>query len=71
MNLSKLVMIVLLKIYAAGKFFGKICLKAIRDTFFQYVVCDQEREERLGVISIRRGKFKLLVLHGDPHNFLP
>ena len=25
----------------ARKIFGKICLKAIRDTFFQYVLCDQ------------------------------
>ena len=45
----KLVMIVLLKIYAAVKIFGKICLKVIRDTFFfQYVVCDQGREGGLG-----------------------
>ena len=28
---------------AARKIFGKICLKAIRDTFFQYVLCDQKR----------------------------
>ena len=34
MSIFKLVMIVLLKIYVAGKIFGKICLKAIRDTFF-------------------------------------
>ena len=34
MNSFKLVMIVLLKIYAAGKIFGKNGLKAIRDTFF-------------------------------------
>ena len=35
MSFSKLVMVVLLKIYAAGKNFGRICLKAIRDG-----VCD-------------------------------
>ena len=32
--------------YAAGKIFGKIYLKAIRDTlFYQYVVCDQDRDK--------------------------
>ena len=32
--------------YAAGKIFGKVYLKAIRDTlFYQYVVCDQERNK--------------------------
>ena len=34
MSFFKLVMMVLLKIYAAGKIFGKIYLKAIRNTFF-------------------------------------
>ena len=34
MRFFKLVMIVLLKIYATDKFFGKICLKTIRDIFF-------------------------------------
>ena len=35
-------MIVLLKMHASGKIFNKICLKAIRNTFFfHYVVCDQ------------------------------
>ena len=33
MSFFKLVMIVLLKIYVAGKVFGKIYLKAIRNTF--------------------------------------
>ena len=37
-------MIVKLKICVAGKIFGKLGLKTIRDTFFsKYVVCDQER----------------------------
>ena len=27
-----------------GKIFGRIYLKAIRYTFFQYVVCNQERD---------------------------
>ena len=34
MSFFKLIMIVLLKTYTASKTFGKICLKAIRDTFF-------------------------------------
>ena len=34
-----------LKLYTTSKISGKICLKAIRDTFFQYVVCNQEREK--------------------------
>ena len=34
MSLFKLAMILLLKIYTAGKIFGKICLKAFRDNFF-------------------------------------
>ena len=27
-----------------GKIFGRIYLKAIRHTFFQYVVCNKERD---------------------------
>ena len=37
-------MITKLKMCTTGKIFGKICLKAIRDTFFQYVVCNQRRD---------------------------
>ena len=67
MTFLKLVMIVLLKKYVAVKIFVKICLKAIRDTFSSNMfVCDQGREGGLGVISNRWGKFKLLVLQGDP-----
>ena len=33
-----------LKMCTAGKIFDKICLKAIRDTFFQYVICNQGRD---------------------------
>ena len=50
MSFFKLVMIVLLKIYATSKVFDKICLIS------QYVVCDQERERGLEVISNRKGK---------------
>ena len=40
------VMIVLLKMDAASKSFGKISLEAIiHDTFFQYVVSDQGRDK--------------------------
>ena len=56
-------MIVPLEMHASGNIFGKICLKAVRDNFLpQYVVWDQETdgETLLGVISNRRGKFKLL-----------
>ena len=55
MSFFKLVMIVLQKIYAAGKIFVKVYLKAIRNTFFfQYVVCDQRKEGGLGVITTGR-----------------
>lgn len=41
MNFFKSFMIMKLKICTSGKSVGKICLKAIRDTFFQYMVCSQ------------------------------
>ena len=45
MRFFKLVMIVLLKIWATDKIFGKTCLKIIRDAFFfKYVVCNRWRE---------------------------
>ena len=37
-------MIMKLKMCTIGKIFGKIYLKAIADTFFQYVVCNQVRD---------------------------
>ena len=65
-------MTMLLKMHASGKIFGKICLKAIRDTFSQYVICDQGDSIFLvGVISNRRGKFKLFGFQGDPPKFPP
>ena len=33
-----------MKMCTIGKIFGKICLKAIGDTSFQYVVCNQGRD---------------------------
>ena len=33
-----------LKMCATDKIFHKICVKPIRDAFFQYVVCNQGRE---------------------------
>ena len=70
-KIFKVVMIVLLKIYATDKIFGKSCLKTFRDTvFFQYVVCNQRRDRGLkvlvGVISNRRGKFRLMDFQGYP-----
>ena len=67
----KLVMIVLLKIYAAGKMLGKICQKAITGTFFSNMESVIERGTGglnffMGVISNGRGKFKRSVLQGDP-----
>ena len=67
MSFFKLVMIVLLKIYTTSKIFGKIFLKAIRDTFFP--ICglwSGEREGGLGVTLNRKGKFKLLFFQVDP-----
>ena len=37
-------MIMKLKMCPTDKIFGKICLKPIRDTFLQYVVCNQVRD---------------------------
>ena len=33
-----------LKMSITSKIFGKLCLKFIIDTFFQYVVCNQGRD---------------------------
>ena len=61
-----------LKMCTTGKTFGKICLKTIRDTFFQNVVCNHKRDGmrhegkgedsifRWGVTSNRRVRFKNL-----------
>ena len=62
--------------HSSGKIFDKICLKAIRNTnmFFQYVVCDQGTRRfnfSVGVVSNRKGKFKLFALQGDPPQFFP
>ena len=37
MRFFRLVMIVLLKIYTAGKIFGKMCLQAITNAFFSNI----------------------------------
>ena len=67
-------MIVLLKMHASGKTFDRICLKAIRDTFFyQYIECDQGTgglKFLVGVISNWKEKFKVFDLLGDPLNSL-
>ena len=58
-------MIMKLKMHVASKNFEKICLKAIRDPFFKYVVCDQGRMTGLnflvGDVNYRRAKFKLPI----------
>ena len=62
-------MIVLLKIYAAGKIFGKIFLRAVRDIFFSNiwsVIRGGIGGLNFFVISNIREKFKLLGLQGDP-----
>ena len=66
----KLVMIMLLKIYVADKHFGEIDLKTIRDIFssniWSVIGTGTGGLSFLGeVISSRKEKFKLLVLHGD------
>ena len=76
-------MIMKLKMCTTGKIFGKICLKAVRDTFFQYVVCNQERdgvryegkgEDSIfwwGVTSNRRVRFKILGMSGESPILIP
>ena len=39
----KFFVIIKLKMCTTGKIFAKVCLKTIRDTFIQYVTCDQTR----------------------------
>ena len=76
MNLFKEVMIMKLKMCTTRKTFGKICLKTIRDTFFQYMVCNQQRDAVRhegkwedwnfcgGVTSNGRVRFKILAWMG-------
>ena len=45
MKFFKQAMIMKLKTCTIGKIFSKICLKAIRDTFFQYLVSNQRTDE--------------------------
>ena len=42
MNFFKFI-IMKVKMCTTGKSFGEICLKAPRDAFFQYVICDEVR----------------------------
>ena len=73
-----------LKICITGKFFGKICLKPIGDTFFQYVVCNQGKdgvrnegkgEDSIfwwGMTSNRRMRFKIFSMNEEsPPQSLP
>ena len=43
MKFFKKVMIMKVKMCTTGKICGKLCLKAIRHTFFQHLVCNQGR----------------------------
>ena len=67
-----------LKMCTTGKTFCKICLKTIRDNFFQHVVCNQRRdvvkhegngEDSIfwwGVTSNRRVRSKVLGMSENP-----
>ena len=66
MRFLKLVMIVLPEIYVAGKIFGKICLKAIRDTFFPICGLQSGKARGTGGDIQQTEKVQTLVLQGDP-----
>ena len=73
-ELLHIVMIVLLKIYATSKTFGKICLNVITDTFlsnmWSVIMGGTEGPNFLvAVMSNRRGKFKLSVLQAPLNSF--
>ena len=71
MRYFKLVMIVLLKICATEKVFGKICLKIIRDTsFFRPAASGRTGGLKFLMKDIynRKGSFKLMDLQGDSPN---
>ena len=53
-----------LKIFTISISFGKICLRAIGDTFFQYVVCDEGRD------GLRQeGKWYYSIFGGEVQSF--
>ena len=66
MSFFKLVMIVLLKIYGTGKIFGKICLKAIRDTFFSIYGLWAGKGRGTGGDTQQKGKVQTFSLAGGP-----
>ena len=53
-------MIVLQKMHVTSKIFGKFYLNSIKDTFFQYVVCNQRRDGK----HKEKGRLNFLV-EGD------
>ena len=58
-------MIMKLKIYTTGKMFGKICLKPVGDIFFQYVICNQERDgvrQKKKILKSMRGLNTVIIL---------
>ena len=66
MSFSKLLMIVLLKIYTADKVFGKICLKTIRDTFLLKCGLRLGEGKRTGGDIQQKGKVQTFSLAGGP-----
>ena len=74
-NFFKLVIIVLLKIYATGKIFGNICRKAIKDTFFSNIWLAikvwTEGTQLFGGVDIQqKEKVKIFGLQGESLQFL-
>ena len=65
-------MIVQLKMHTTGKSVSKICLRAIRDTYFflQHVVCDQGRDRGTQIFGEgniqQKGKVQIFGLAGRP-----
>ena len=64
MSFFKLFMIVLLKIYTTGRIFVKICLKAIRDTFFSNMWSVIKGGRGTEVDIQQKGKVQIFSLAG-------
>ena len=61
-------MIMKLKMCTTGKMFGKVCLKAIRDNFFQYVVINHGRD---GVRHEGKGEDSIFWWGGSEPSLVP
>ena len=66
-ELFKQVVIMKLKMFTKDNIFGKICLKAFRDTFLQYLICNQGRDgvrhEEKREDSLGMSESSILILH--------